>query len=64
MKRDGEAFLTLLKQRNPLRADMVDEQIKESNFLLQNRFDDIWFFDQELIRNFNSLLFDMVVNFY
>jgi len=43
---------------------MVDEQIKESNFLLQNRFDDIWFFDHELIRNFNSLLFDMVVNFY
>lgn len=52
MKTEGQAFLDYLKKRNTKTMDHVQEQIETNSFLLVNKFDDIWFWELNLINYF------------
>ena len=48
-KEDKEAVLEILKRRNPKTVDKVPVQFEENQFLLLNKFDDIWFWQRDLM---------------
>jgi len=64
MGSEGEAFIAYLKERNPKMAEGVEKQIEENCFLLANQYDDIWFWEFELINNFYGDLLEQIFNFY
>ena len=63
-EKDYNAFLSFLKERNPTMADTVEEQIKSNRFLLANQYDDIWFWELDIIDYFYGELLEQVFNFY
>ena len=48
---DKEAVIEYLKRRNPKTAEKVQQQFDENQFLLLNKYDDIWFWQRELMAN-------------
>lgn len=64
MKETGEAYLEFLKKRNPSTENHVQKQIETNSFLLVNKFDDIWFWELDLINYFFGDLLEQIFNFY
>lgn len=62
MEKDGEEFLAFLKRRD-MRKEL-EQQIEENCFVLVNRYDDVWFWDENLIAYFQGELMEQVFNFY
>ena len=42
----------------------IDEQINQSNFILANSWDDIWFWEADLVNYFYGELLEQIFNFY
>lgn len=57
-------FSQFLKDRNSKMADSIDDQIKQNSFLLANQYDDIWFWELDLINYFYGDLLEQIFNFY
>lgn len=62
MDKNGVLFSDALKGRNASRN--IDEQIQENTFILANKDDDIWFWDEMLITYFQGELLEQIFNFY
>lgn len=60
----GEVFVEFLKKRNPTKADDVPAQFAKNDFLLVNKFDDMWWHDMNLVTYFREAFFDEIFNFY
>ena len=52
MEKNKDALMEFLKERNPKMVDSLEDQIKNNNFLLANKYDDIWFWELQLIEFF------------
>ena len=55
---DKDAVLEYLKKRNPKTVDKVTEQFDTNQFLLLNKYDDIWFWQRELMQNLYGTVAD------
>jgi hypothetical protein len=53
-----EALIAYLKERNPKTADQTEEQIKTHAFLLANQYDDIWYWELDLMNYFYGELLE------
>ena len=62
MDKNGTLFSDTLKGRSASRS--IDEQIQENTFILANKDDDIWFWDDMLITYFQGELLEQIFNFY
>ena len=62
MEKQGKQFLDYLKTRNM--SEELEGQINDNNFILANKHDDIWFWDDSLITYFQGELLEQVFNFY
>ena len=62
MEKNGELFIQNIKSRNSSRN--IDEQIENNTFILANKDDDIWFWDDMLITYFQGELLEQIFNFY
>ena len=59
-----DKLVAYLKERNPKTADQTEEQIKTHSFLLANQYDDIWYWELDLINYFYGELLEQIFNFY
>ena len=59
-----EALVAYLKERNPKTADQTEEQVKTHAFLLANQYDDIWYWELDLINYFYGELLEQIFNFF
>ena len=64
MKTDGEVLIDFLKRRSLKTADEVQQQIETNSFIFANKFDDIWFWDLEIIKYFFGDILEQVFNWY
>ena len=62
LDKNGTLFSDTLKGRSASRS--IDEQIQENTFILANKDDDIWFWDDMLITYFQGELLEQIFNFY
>ena len=53
-----------LKERNPKTAEQTEEQIATHQFLLANQYDDIWYWELDLMNFFYGELLEQIFNFY
>ena len=60
---DRTAVIDYLKRRNPKTADKVEKQFEENQFLLMNKYDDIWFWQRELMANLYGTIADQIFSF-
>jgi hypothetical protein len=59
-----DALVAYLKERNPKTAEQTEEQIKTHAFLLANQYDDIWYWELDLINYFYGELLEQIFNFF
>ena len=60
---DKKAALDYLIKRNPKTVERVQKQFEENQFLLLNKYDDIWFWQLELMRNLYGAIADQIYSF-
>jgi hypothetical protein len=53
-----DALASYLKERNPKTAEQAEEQIKSHSFLLANQYDDIWYWEIDIINYFYGELLE------
>jgi hypothetical protein len=57
-------LVAFLKERNPKTADQAEEQVTTHQFLLANQYDDIWYWEMDLINYFYGELLEQIFNFF
>ena len=57
-------LIAFLKERNPKTADQAEEQVTTHQFLLANQYDDIWYWEMDLINYFYGEVLEQIFNFY
>lgn len=48
-EQDMEAFMAYFKELNPKTVPQIEKEIPEKSFLLMNKYNDIWFWPQQLM---------------
>jgi hypothetical protein len=64
LSKHGEDFIQYLKARNPETEDQIRKRVEQNSLLLVNKFDDIWWFEIDLINYFFGEMLEQVFNFY
>ena len=62
MDKNEDLFMKFLKGRDSILN--MDEQIQNNTFILANKDDDIWFWDETLLTYFQGELLGQIFNFY
>ena len=62
MESEGDQFINFLKKRD-MRKEL-EQQLSENRFILNNKYDDVWFWDDSLVQYFQGELMEQVFNFY
>ena len=62
MEKNEEVFSNFMKERET--SLNIEEQIKNNTFILANKYDDIWFWDETLLTYFQGELLEQIFNFY
>ena len=62
MEEQGEGFIEFLKKRDMNQE--LKEKLENNEFIIANRFDDVWFWDSSLLQYFQGELLEQIFNFY
>ena len=63
IKEDLAAVKSILQSRNKATAESIPQQIEENEFLLVNRYDDIWFWHKDLMQNIQGAIAEQIFAF-
>ena len=62
-KDDLATVLAILKNRNAQTAETIPKQMIENEFLIVNKFDDIWFWRKDLMQNIQGAIAEQIFSF-
>ena len=62
-KDDVATVVAILKNRNAQTAETIPKQMTENEFLIVNKFDDIWFWRKDLMQNIQGAIAEQIFSF-
>ena len=62
-KDDLATVVAILKNRNMQTAETIPKQMVENEFLIVNKFDDIWFWRKDLMQNIQGAVAEQIFSF-